>query len=706
MTAIMQFKKLLEPGRIGKLELKNRIIMAPMGTNFATKDGFITDRVMDYYAERARGGCGLIICGVVAVDAPRGRNLECQIAISEDKFAPGLSELTDIVHRNGSQIAAQLVHAGKLAVADMTAGITPVSPSETAIGMKESLRDLTREEFNRMVMRFAEMPSSMKTRELTKEDIRELVDRFAVAAERAKNTGFDGVEIHAAHGYIISSFLSPAANKRQDEYGGDLSNRARFLLEVMAAVREKVGGEYPLWCRIDCREFGIKDGITAEDGKKLASMLEAAGANAVHVSGYGGIIGGFIDAPIVYQPGNLVYYVEEIKKSVRVPVIAVGRINPELAEKLLRENKADFIAMGRPILVDPQLPEKLACGERRDIRPCIYCYNCVSRHLEGEATKCTVNTAVGREKDFRIEPALQPKRVAVIGGGPAGMEAARLASLRGHTVTLFEKGRDLGGSLVFAAIVNSDMEDLLEWMVTQVRKLPIDIKLGSDVEPGLIERMNPDVIIVATGPGFTLPQIQGDDMPHVISGPELRGMLGGGNHTGKLPRSMKLLLAVSGPILRRLKPDRIRWLTKLWLPVGEHVAIIGGDLVAVELAALLSERGRRVTLLTEQPDIAAEMHIPARWRVLKNLRKGGVTMMSDIKIEAITGSGVIVNTYGEERQTVRADTVILAGEITDNTGLFQELKDRHPEVYQVGDCSGVRLLQGAMEDGAGVGLRI
>jgi len=706
VTSIMQFKKLLEPGRIGTLELKNRIIMAPMGTNFATQDGFITERTSNYYAERARGGSSLIICGVAAINAPRGRNMECQIAISDDKFIPGLSELTDIVHRNGAKIAVQLVHAGKLAVADMTDGITPVSPSEAAIGMKETLRDLTREEFNKMVMRFASMPRSMKTRELTKEDIAELVKRFAGAAERAKNAGFDGIEIHAAHGYLISSFLSPASNKRQDEYGGNLSNRARFLLEVMAAVREKVGRKYPVWCRIDCREFGIKDGITAEDGKKLAVMLEAAGADAIHVSGYGGIIDGFIDAPIVYPPGNLVPYAEEIKRLVKIPVIAVGRISPELSEKLLRENKADFIAMGRPILVDPQLPEKLASGERRDIRPCIYCYNCVSQHLEGEATRCTVNTAAGRENEFSIKPALQAKRVVVIGGGPAGMEAARVAALRGHRVTLFEKGRYLGGSLVFAAIVNSDMEELLKWMVTQVRKLPIDIKLGSEVEPGLIERVNPDVIIVAAGPTFVLPQIQKDGKPHVTSGPELRGMLGGSSSSGKFPWLSRLLLTLSNPVLLRLKPSQVRWLTKLWLPVGMNVAIIGGDLVSVELAELLLERGRKVTLLTEQPDIAAEMYIPARWRVMKYLRKSGVTMMSDIKIKAITGDGVIVNTYGEERQTIIADTVILAGDITPNTRLFQALKDRYPEVYQIGDGSGTRLLQGAIEDGTRIGLQI
>ncbi|HEY86660.1 MAG TPA: FAD-dependent oxidoreductase [Dehalococcoidia bacterium] len=702
----LRFKKLLEPGRIGQLELRNRIVMAPMGTNFATRDGYVTERIKNYYEERAKGGVGLIIAGVVAVDAPRGKNLDYQVAISDDKFVLGLGELAEAVHRHGAKIALQLVHAGKLAMVDITEGITPAAPSQTSFATMEALRELTREEFNRRMRRFASIPTNPMTRELAVEDIRRLVKRFAEAAERARKIGFDGVEIHAAHGYLLSSFLSPASNKRQDEYGGDLKNRARFLLEVIKAVREKTGDSYPLWCRIDGREFGIKNGITPEDSRELACMLEEAGIDAVHVSGYGGIIGGFIDAPIVYPAGNLVSYAKEIKKLVKIPVIAVGRISPELGEKLLRWGKVDFIAIGRSFLADPQLPNKLALGKRDDIRACIYCYRCVGQHLEGEPILCTINAATGKEAEFRIQPAIHTKKVVVIGGGPAGMEAARLAALRGHRVTLYEKEHRLGGSMLFASIVNGDNEDFLNWIVTQIGKLPIEVKLGKEVKPGLIESMNPDAIIVAIGPSLVHNQIPGAKARNVFSGSELREMISGQDRAKKLSWWLRIALSLCRPMLRRLKPSTLRWLTRCWMPLGKNVAIIGSDLGTVELAQFLVERGRKVIILARNQELAPEMSIPTRWRVMKSLRKSGVIIISEIECEKITNKGVVITTPQGGWQTIEVDTVVIAEDIKPNPILFHALEDKLPQVYQAGDCAEVRMIPGAITDGASICVKI
>ncbi len=701
----MRYSKLMENGRIGRLELKNRIIMAPMGTNFATEDGMVTGRLREYYAERAAGGCGLIICGDFAIDAPRGRNLECQVGISEDRYLPGLCELADTIHLNGAKAAAQLVHAGKLAMMDMAAGIAPAAPSEVSIGMKETLRDLTRDEFTRMAGRFGGM-GAMKTGALTIEGIKDITDKFGAAAERARRAGFDGVEIHAGHGYLIGSFLSPSANKREDEYGGDIINRARFLLEIIAAVRERAGHDYPVWCRIDGCEFGIKDGITPEDGRKLAVRLDEAGIDAIHVSGYGGPVGGFIDGPLVYRPGNLLKYAADIKKAVRAPVIAVGRISPECAEKVLRQGGADFIAMARPLVADPGLPAKLQRGADKDIRPCIYCYHCVGRHVEGEATECAVNPGAGREMELRAVPAERRKRVVVVGGGPAGMEAARTAALRGHQVTLVERGKRLGGSMYFASIVNEDIENLMAWMQRQIRNLPIKVISGSDATPEVIDALKPDAVIVAGGPELIVPDIDGGGDGRVISGAALRTMLNRGNSGGMLPGGARFLLGAAGPAIRRMSPGLLRRLTKIWMPIGKTVAVIGGDLVAVELCQFLLDRGRAVTLISDRQEIGGEMPIPARWRVMRDLRRRGATMLNDVTVERITAGGVAVKRWGGETEMVAADTVIAAGETGENRALYEEIKGRYPEVYLAGDGNRLRLLRGSIEDGQRAGLKI
>jgi len=700
-----RFQKLFEPGRIGQMELKNRIMMAATGTSLEREDGFVDDRIQNYYEERAKGGVGLIVMGIGAIDHPNGKVLPGQLGLSDDKFVPGLTEMAEAIHRHGAKAAIQLHHGGKLSTEDLAVGKQPVGASVGSIAMSEVMQDMAATEIPRLMARFTKMPERLDTIALTVEDIRKIVKKFGEAAERVKKAGIDGVEIHAGHGYLLSDFLSRSRNKRQDEYGRDLKSRSRILLEIIEAVRDKVGVEYPVWCRIDGREFGIEDGITIEEGRELARLLEEGGVDAINVSGYGGPVGGFYDGPLVYPSGGLVPLAEGIKKLVNIPVIAVGRINADLGEEVLRQGKADFIAMARALVADPEFPNKLAAGKIEDIRPCIACYNCVAQAFWGEPMYCSVNAAAGKEAEFRIEPTKKAKRVVVVGGGPAGMEAARVAALRGHEVTLYEKRRRLGGSWIFASIVSEDNEGFLNYLVTQMERLPIKVKLGREVTPALLEEIKPDVVIMAMGGNLTTPQIPGSDLPNVISGKDLRGMMIG--TAKKLPWWQKVALSLASTLMPGLlSVPSVRRLTKYWMPLGNKVAIIGGDMVGCELAKFLTERGRKVTILESQQDMNTEMSIPRRWNMMRWLRENGVTMLKGVIYGEIIPRGVVITNTDGEKQTVEADTVVIAGGMEPNLALSEAIEGTVPQIYLVGDCTELRLINGAIEDGASAALAI
>ncbi len=690
---------LLTHTRIGQLELRNRIVMAPMGTNFADVDGFVTEQIKRHYAARAAGGAGLVIVGDVAVDAPRGRNLDNQLAASDDKYLPGLTDLAARAHEHGAAIALQLVHAGKLAMLDINRGTPPLAPTETRIGFAETLRDLTRPEIT-AVMGRVQGEMARRSHEMSTAEIMEQVTRFAAAAARARQSGFDGVEIHAGHGYLIASFLSPATNRRQDAYGGSLENRGRFLLEIVAAVRARVGADYPLWCRIDGREFGIKDGITQEAAVALAKLLEAAGVDAVHVSGYGGTVGGFIEAPIVYPPGNLITDARAVKNAVRVPVIAVGRIDIKTAQGLIRDGSADLIALGRPLLADPALPNKLAAGRPDEIRPCIYCYRCVSQHLEGRATVCSVNPAVGEEDLALVAPARDTLNVAVVGGGPAGLEAARLAAAAGHRVTLHEATPRLGGSLFYAAIVNPDIAALRSWLISAVKDLPVDIRLGRAATPETLAAEAPDVTILATGPRLVPPAVPLAAGARAVTATALRGLLRGQGAVGTFGVFVELLFRLGRPMLARLGPDACRRLARRWLPLGRRVSIVGGDIGAVELAHFLAGLGHRVTVLTPEDSMAPEMAIPARWRVMRELRRAKVELMTGVSPAQVTREGVRLNLPDGQSEIVPADSVVLAGETSPDPETLVAFQAALPRVHQIGDAAGAGLIPEALAGAA------
>lgn len=684
------FNNLLQPGRIRTMDLKNRIIMAPMGNGFCTQDGFVTERMTSFYRERAQGGVGMIIVGVVCVDHPRGLTEPCQLGISDDKFIPSLSELVEVIHQDGAKICLQMHHGGHYSFSPMT-GEQPVSSSP--IPLKPDL----------------EMP-----RVLNVEEIGQIVESYAQAAERAQKAGFDAVEIHAAHGYLIDQFLIPDLNTRQDDYGGNLENRAKFLLEIIRDVRERVGEDYPVWCRMDGRTFGYAQGITIEDAKKLARMVEQAGVDAIHVSGHGGNKDtGFLEAPLVQPPGNLLPAAEAIKKVVNVPVIAVGRIGIERAEEFLREGNADFIAMGRPLLADPELPNKLATGRFEDIRPCVCCYSCVHQNFLAQSIICAVNAAMGKEDEFRIESVSEPKKVLVVGGGPAGMEAARIAALRGHKVTLCEKEPRLGGSLFFAAMARRENEELIDYLAAQIKKLGVDIQLEREVTPALVTELKPDAVIVAVGPDYPDLDIPGVERDIVIGSRQFRQMLSGhlnGDARNKLTTRQRMMLGLGKPLVggSSMTPEMIRRMTKIWMPLGKKVVILGGDLVGCELAEFLAERGRSVTVLETGASLASEMEmsIPLAWLITEHLQENGVTMLTEVNYEEITSNGVVVTDKDGQRQTFEADTVVVATGVKPNLKLYEEIAAMVNDTHGVGDCMDLRFIKGSIADGASAAMAI
>ncbi|MBO4968601.1 MAG: NADH:flavin oxidoreductase, partial [Pseudomonas sp.] len=401
-----KYPQLLAPGRIGSLELRNRIIMAPMGSNFAEADGQCGERIQAYYEARARGGAGLLIMGVCSVAFPAGTAEPFQVGVSSDDFIPGLSRLAERVHQHGAKIAMQLQHAGKTAVRDMAEGRQLWVPSVPPVLQSDMMAALTPEELANFVSSMKRRAEGSPIRVMDSADIAQMIEWFASAADRARRAGFDGVEIHAAHGYIIAGFLSGYYNQREDEYGGSLDNRARLLLQIIAAIRAKVGHEFAVWLRLDAEELHTPGGINLEDAIAVARMAEAAGVDAVSVSATARITSGvvFTEAPLVHKPGGYLEWTAALKRSVQVPVIAVGRIEPEVGEAALKRGDCDFIAMARKFLADPDLPNKLLNDQEASIRPCIYCYVCVRQIFINERVKCAVNPMTGHEFEYVIGP--------------------------------------------------------------------------------------------------------------------------------------------------------------------------------------------------------------------------------------------------------------------------------------------------------------
>ncbi|MCY1388536.1 NADH oxidase [compost metagenome] len=699
------FSHLLAPGRIGPMELRNRIVMAPMGSNFAEADGHCGERIQAYYEARAAGGAGLLIMGVCAIAFPAGTAEPYQVGVSSDEFIPGLTRLAERVHKHGAKIAMQLQHAGKNSVRDMAEGRPLWVPSMPPASKSDMMKALTPEEMASFVSAARNRAGGIEIRVMDQDDIAQMVEWFAAAAERAKRAGFDGVEIHAAHNYIIAGFLSPYYNHRDDQYGGSLENRARLMLEVIAAIRARVGNDFGVWLRLDAEEMLTPGGITLADAQATARLAEAAGVDAVSVSAYAATTSGvsFTEAPLVQKPAGFLDWAAAIKQCVSIPVIAVGRLEPEVADAAIARNQCDFIAMARKLLADPELPNKLISGQQQAIRPCIYCYVCVSQIFVNQRVKCAVNPLTGHEAEYLISPAAKPQHVVVVGGGPAGLEAARVAALRGHRVTLFERSDRLGGTLFFAALAYPENGKLLDNLLHQVRNLPIDVRLNTEVSAALLRDMAADQVIVATGAQRAAPDIPGAEQNHVWSGDELRRLMTGDRADEiakrKLSLTQRTLMKAGSLIGVTDSTEAMQKLSHVWMPLGKRVIIIGGGLVGLELAEFLIARGRQVCVLESGTHLGRELSIVRRWRVLHGVAEHGGQMLTGITVTAIEGNRVRYQTADGQSADVRGDSVVLASGAMPDTRLGDALSSAGLNVTSIGDCQSLGYIEGAIAAG-------
>jgi len=685
MSDNSQFSTLISPFQIREVKLKNRIVKPPQMIGITGSDGGITEDALPYYESLAKGGVGLIVMEGTAVDYPLGVFKWPSRLINDDKFIPGYSKVTELVHSCGGKIIMQLFHAGP-SHAKALSGMKPLSAS--ALTGKET-----------------PAPVYPETREITIPEIKEIQLKFIEAAKRAHKAGFDGVELHAAHRYIFNSFLSGASNKRKDQYGGAHENRARIVSETIKAIKELLGRpDFVVGVRFNGQEWGLNNGITIEDSKVFARLFEEAGADYLHISGYGygGFLWGYWPEQLNYlpspevkpflksvkTPGFIVSAAEKIKQMVSIPVISGGRIDPSVAEEDLAKAKIDLVYMGRRLFADPDLPNKVAEGRLSDIAPCTACRECwesaITRNIR---VQCRINAALLKEAEYDPKPAQKRKRVLVAGGGPAGMEAARVAAVRGHEVILYEQEHQLGGKLHLAGFIKgSEVEDLgeiLHYLGNQLNKLAVEVRLGQQVSLPVVERVKPDAVIIATGGKTVLPEIPGIDNKKVVK-------------AASLYRQSRFFL-------RHFGPDLTRELSNFWMPFGKRIVIIGGDIQGLQLAEFLVRRGREVTVVEASDKFGANMVAITANQLVPWLIGQGVTMLSEVKYEEITDKGLVITGKEGKKQTIEADNILPALPLSVNAELFEAIAGKVPEIYQIGDCRDPQRIIHAIHDGSRIG---
>lgn len=648
---------LFKPIKIGKMYVKNRVVMPPMGINFGVDDeGHITDQLCEYFAARARGGAGMIIVGGGGI-SPRGLDLPKLPPLWDDKWLPGLKKLVDAVHRyDGAKIGMQLLHGGRQQSRPTSEGRQAPSPIPALAVVSK------------------EIPEEMDLG-----SIKDVEASFADSARRCMEAGFDFVELHAAHGYLISEFMSSNANKRKDEYGGSFENRTRFLLEVFDAVRESTDLDYPVGVRYNGQD-GVEDGWTVEECVRLAPILENKGAAYLHISGgiYGTLPPYPITIPSMYTPQAC--YLEQavaVKKVVSIPVITTGRIkDPYLADRIVKEGKADMVSMGRSQIADPDLVNKMANGRLTDIRPCIgCCLGCINNVFAMEAASCVMNPEVNREYLLKGKPekASVSKRVLIVGAGPAGLAVAWRAAMRGHHVIICEERSYVGGMLRLASTPpgRGEFTELIDYYQRELGKLGVEIRLNVTLNKVMIDEIAPDVAVCVTGSVCEIPQIQGlfDSEMNVSS---------------------------FNDVLEKN------------VTVGDQVLIIGGNMIGLQVADYLADEfGKEVVVLHRGLHYAEEMAANDRTVLIYRIIQEGVKFYKNVSIKNFTGKGVVFDHLkGSDVVLEGFDDIVLAEGRRSNRSTVEFMQNRGIEVHVIGDAKSPRALLDSQAEADEVGRSI
>ena len=616
----MKYKKLLSPAKIGSLELKNRAIMAPMSAALGNPDGTVSDPLIAYLTARADGGVGMIITEYCFV-TEEGRSSDHQISVTDDEKIPGLKRLVDAVHEHGAKVCLQLQHGGRRSI------VRVMAPSAI---MKQTDRV---------------MPEEMTTQE-----VYDLIDAFIAGAVRAKKAGFDMVEVHCSHGYLLNDFISPSANRRTDAFGGGLTGRAKAPVMIIEGIKKACGADYPVSVRLNGDDM-VSDGNLSRDSAALAMLLEEAGADFIDVSG--GMNGvGYGIAPAAVRTGYNADPAEEIRRVIDIPVAVAGRINePEYAESLLRKGNVEFITLGRALFADPAFVNKAAAGKEEEICPCVGCLQrCYGSYGHGGQFRgCMVNPFSMRETVLKIEPAETKKKVVVIGAGIAGMETAWTAAARGHQVELFEESAYPGGQFRIAAIPphKQMLARACVYYSKMCEKYGVIMHYNTKADKEKILSCNPDVVVVATGGTPLVPGIPGLKESGCIANREI--------------------------LLGRIAP-------------GNKALILGGGLQGAETADFMAEHGYEVTIIEMRDGIAMDDHPATQKLLLERLNQNHVQMITSATVKTVHPDGVDYEKDGKTEKLGGFDSVILAFGTRSNQALMEELKDIRAEVVMVGDA--------------------